>query len=73
VEIRIRERQLEVLDQGPGLGPEAAARMLKPFESGRADGTGLGLPLALKWLNVQGADLDIGLRPEGGTRVAVRW
>jgi signal transduction histidine kinase len=73
VRVRIEEGQLEILDEGPGLGPEAAARMLRPFESGRADGTGLGLPLALKWLNVQGADLEIGLRPEGGTRVAVRW
>jgi nitrogen-specific signal transduction histidine kinase len=47
--------------------------MLKPFESGRPDGTGLGLPLALKWLNVQGADLVIVLRPEGGSRLTVRW
>jgi len=73
VRIRIEDGLVEILDEGPGLGPEAAARMLRPFESGRADGTGLGLPLALKWLNVQGADLAISLRPEGGTRVAVRW
>jgi signal transduction histidine kinase len=46
--------------------------MLRPFESGRPDGTGLGLPLALKWLNAQGADLVFTLRPEGGTRAEVR-
>jgi signal transduction histidine kinase len=73
VRVDIQDGQMEILDDGPGLGPEAAARMLRPFESGRADGTGLGLPLALKWLNVQGADLEISLRPEGGTRVTVRW
>jgi signal transduction histidine kinase len=73
VRVDIQDGQLEILDEGPGLGPEAAARMLRPFESGRADGTGLGLPLALKWLNVQGADLEISLRPERGTRVTVRW
>jgi signal transduction histidine kinase len=48
-------------------------RMLKPFESGRPDGTGLGLPLALKWINAQGADLRIERRPEGGTRAVIRW
>ncbi len=64
---------LEILDEGSGLDPEAAARMLKPFESGRPDGTGLGLPLALKWLNAQGADLVIALRPEGGSRLTVKW
>jgi signal transduction histidine kinase len=73
VQVKVDEGRVEILDEGPGLGPEAAARMLKPFESGRADGTGLGLPLALKWLNAQGADLEIGLREEGGSRFTVRW
>jgi signal transduction histidine kinase len=73
VQVLIQDSQVEILDEGPGLDPEAAARMLKPFESGRPDGTGLGLPLALKWLNVQGADLVIALRPEGGSRLTVRW
>ena len=73
VRVEVADGLLEILDEGPGLAPEAAARMLRPFESGRPDGTGLGLPLALKWLNVQGADLVIALRPEGGSRLTVRW
>jgi signal transduction histidine kinase len=73
VQLRVAEGRVEILDEGPGLGPEAAKRMLKPFESGQADGTGLGLPLALKWLNAQGADLEIALREEGGSRFTVRW
>jgi signal transduction histidine kinase len=64
---------VEILDQGPGLNPEALERMLRPFESGRPDGTGLGLPLALKWLNAQGADLEISAPEGGGTRVRVCW
>jgi signal transduction histidine kinase len=72
VQVRVGEGQLVLLDEGPGLGPEDAARMLRPFESGRPDGTGLGLPLALKWLNAQGADLAFSLRPEGGTRVEIK-
>ena len=73
VRVLVAPGRLEILDQGPGLDPEAVERMLKPFESGRPDGTGLGLPLALKWLNAQGIDLDFRLRPEGGTRVELRW
>jgi two-component system sensor histidine kinase HydH len=71
--VRISESHLEVLDEGPGLSEDTAIRMLRPFESGRPDGTGLGLPLALKWLNAQGADLRLSPRPEGGTRAEIRW
>ncbi len=73
VRVRISEGRLEILDEGPGLSEETAIRMLRPFESGRPDGTGLGLPLALKWLNVQGADLSLSRRPEGGTCAEIRW
>ncbi len=69
--VRISERHLDILDEGPGLSEDMARRMLRPFESGRPDGTGLGLPLALKWLNAQGADLRLSRRPEGGTRAEI--
>ncbi len=71
--VRISERHLDILDEGPGLSEDMARRMLRPFESGRPDGTGLGLPLALKWLNAQGADLRLSRRPEGGTRAEIIW
>ena len=71
--VRIDEGSLQVLDDGPGLSEDTATRMLRPFESGRPDGTGLGLPLALKWLNAQGADLRLSPRPEGGTCAEIRW
>jgi two-component system, sensor histidine kinase FlrB len=71
--VRVADKHLEILDEGPGLGEDTMIRMLKPFESGRPDGTGLGLPLALKWINAQGADLRIERRPEGGTRALIRW
>ena len=70
---RSSEGRLDIEDGGPGLPEDAAVRMLRPFESGRPDGTGLGLPLALKWLNAQGADLHLRPRPEGGTRAEIRW
>lgn len=71
--VRIAEQRLDILDEGPGLSEDTAIRMLRPFESGRPDGTGLGLPLALKWLNAQGADLRLSPRPEGGTCAEIRW
>jgi signal transduction histidine kinase len=73
VRVRVGEGHLAILDEGPGLGEDTAVRMLRPFESGRPEGTGLGLPLALKWLNAQGADLKLEPRPEGGTRTEIRW
>ena len=72
VRVEVWDGRLEILDEGPGLAPEVASRMLRPFESGRPDGTGLGLPLALKWLNAQGGDLLLGSRSGGGARAEVR-
>jgi signal transduction histidine kinase len=73
VQVKVAEGQVEILDDGPGLSEDTAIRMLRPFESGRPDGTGLGLPLALKWLNAQGADLRLTARPEGGACADIRW
>lgn len=71
--IRVEDERIQILDQGPGMGEETVLQMLRPFESGRPDGTGLGLPLALKWINAQGADLRFEKREEGGTRVEIWW
>lgn len=73
VEVGVADGELVILDEGPGFGEDTLARMLRPFESGRPEGTGLGLPLALKWLNAQGADLSFQSRPEGGTRARISW
>lgn len=73
VQVRVGERALDIEDEGPGFGEATLVRMLRPFESGRPDGTGLGLPLALKWINAQGADLKIEPRPEGGSVARIRW
>ncbi len=73
VRVRVARDLVEILDQGPGMGEETVLRMLRPFESGRPDGTGLGLPLALKWSNAMGADLQLVRRREGGTLAAIRW
>ncbi len=73
VYVKVQEARILIEDEGPGFGEETLIRMLRPFESGRPEGTGLGLPLALKWLNAQGADLHIEAREGGGTRLCISW
>jgi signal transduction histidine kinase len=58
-------------DDGPGI--ENPERALRPFESSRAGGLGLGLPLALKILSLHQGTLDLSRRPEGGTQAFCRW
>ncbi len=73
IRVVVEDGRIQILDQGPGMGEDTLLQMLRPFESGRPDGTGLGLPLALKWINAQGADLRFEKREEGGTRVEIWW
>lgn len=73
IHVEVQEALVQIEDEGTGFGEETLIRMLRPFESGRPDGTGLGLPLALKWLNAQGADLRFESRAGGGTRVLISW
>jgi signal transduction histidine kinase len=73
VTVQVQDNAIRIEDEGPGFGEDTLIRMLRPFESGRPEGTGLGLPLALKWLNAQGADLRIEPREDVGTRVRITW
>lgn len=73
VRVWVSERRMAIEDEGPGFTEATFKQMLRPFESGRPEGTGLGLPLALKWLNATGADLHFQRREEGGTRLEIRW
>lgn len=73
IRIQVADQRLEILDEGPGMPASMLARMMRPFESGRPDGTGLGLPLALKWLNAQGADLSFAKKEPEGTQVLIQW
>jgi signal transduction histidine kinase len=61
-----------VEDTGPGIADVSKA--LRPFESARAGGLGLGLPLVLKILTLHQGTLDLGPRAEGkGTQAVCRW
>ncbi|MGD9979293.1 MAG: DUF4118 domain-containing protein [Hyphomonadaceae bacterium] len=68
---------IEVRDNGSGLGPDPE-RMFAPFVRGaagdrRPPGLGLGLSLARKFLEAQGASIVADNAPEGGARFTIRF
>jgi signal transduction histidine kinase len=59
-------------DNGPGI--RDATRALRPFESERPGGLGLGLPLSLKILGLHHGTLDLSrLDGPAGTQAVCRW
>lgn len=61
-----------VSDTGGGITAEDLDRVLDPFFSTKADGTGLGLPIARHIASAHGGGLRIESVPGEGTRVEVR-
>jgi signal transduction histidine kinase len=62
--------RLTIRDNGVGVDPETAPRLLLPFQSAKPHGFGLGLPLARKIAVHHGATLSLtGVPGEGATAV----
>lgn len=61
-----------VIDDGEGIETEDLSRVVDPFFSTKADGTGLGLPIARQIATAHGGSLRIESSPGAGTRVEVR-
>lgn len=62
---------LEVADTGPGIAPEHRDRIFDPYFTTKAQGTGLGLPLAHKIVAAHGGEIVVAARPGGGTVFSV--
>jgi signal transduction histidine kinase len=61
-----------VVDDGPGLLPEARAQVFRPFTTTKVGGLGLGLPIAAKIVALHHGDLILGNRSPRGLAVTVR-
>ncbi len=61
-----REARLTVCDRGPGIPPERMDKVLEPFYTTKAEGTGLGLYLAGVIAREHGGRLELENGPEGG-------
>jgi signal transduction histidine kinase len=66
------EARVEVEDDGPGLSQEARAHLFEPFFTTKANGTGLGLPTAKRFIEAHGGRIEAGRSADlGGARFAL--
>jgi len=57
---------LEVMDDGPGVAPDAVQKLFEPFHTTDAGGTGLGLYIARELCEANGAHIDYSQPGPGG-------
>ena len=55
--------RIDVIDDGPGIAPAMRESLFLPMVTGRADGTGLGLPIAQSLINANGGLIEWESRP----------
>jgi two-component system nitrogen regulation sensor histidine kinase NtrY len=56
---------IDVIDNGIGFPKEGRQRLLEPYMTTRAEGTGLGLPIVAKILEDHGGSIDLLDAPQG--------
>lgn len=64
--------QVSIEDTGEGIPAENRERVFEPFFTTKPHGTGIGLPLAKKFLERNGATIIISDAGGAGTKVAIR-
>jgi signal transduction histidine kinase len=77
ITVTVRDRpedgrvEVEVLDSGPGVPPEARSRIFEPFFSTKTSGSGLGLALVKKIAEDHGGGVHVSSAPGQPTRAAL--
>ena len=62
---------VEVIDTGPGIGPEIAKSMFRAYCTTKRGGTGLGLPTAQRIIKAHGGQITVDTAPGKGTRFVI--
>jgi signal transduction histidine kinase len=62
---------IEVSDTGSGMDPEAMARIFEPYFSTRTGGTGLGLTIAKRNVELNGGTISVRSEKGVGTTVTI--
>jgi signal transduction histidine kinase len=63
--------RISFTDEGPGIPHEIRDKVLAPFFTTKARGTGLGLPTAKRLVEAHQGTLSITCPPTGGTTVSL--
>jgi two-component system, NtrC family, nitrogen regulation sensor histidine kinase NtrY len=64
--------RINVRDTGVGMDEHALARVFEPYFSTKTSGTGLGLPIARRNIELNGGAIEVESRKGSGTTVRVR-
>jgi signal transduction histidine kinase len=62
---------VEVADDGPGMSPDLAERVFKPFFTTKPQGSGLGLAIVRKIVDAHDGSIDLRTAPGRGTTIRV--
>ncbi len=63
--------QIEVSDDGPGVGADLMDKIFSPFFTTKPQGSGLGLAIVRKIVDAHDGRIDVSARAAGGTRFRV--
>ncbi len=63
--------QVEVSDDGPGVGADLMDKIFSPFFTTKPQGSGLGLAIVRKIVDAHDGRIDVSARAAGGTRFRV--
>src|SRR5262249_49689392 len=64
-------QRISVVDNGPGISPEALPQLFRPFFTTKPQGTGLGLAVVQKIIVQHGGQIEARNLPEGGAAFIV--
>jgi signal transduction histidine kinase len=63
---------IRIADTGVGMDQEALERVFEPYFSTKTTGTGLGLPIARRNVELNGGSIDVASEKGRGTTVTIR-